>query len=97
ERIDWAGVTEERVQVVRPGVDRRIFRPVGTNPWRGRPANQAPKILFAGRMQRYKGPHVLLEALAVLRDRGLKTLPVAHFTGAASGSATYDVQIGSAS
>lgn len=91
ELIKFTGVPEERVQVVRPGVDHRIFRPVGTNRWPGRPANQAPKILFAGRMQRYKGPHVLLEALAVLRDRGLKTLPVAHFTGAASGSATYDV------
>ena len=89
--IDFTGIAEERVQVVEPGVDHSIFRPVGVTRWPGRHANQAPRILFAGRMQRHKGPHVLLEALAVLRDRGLKTLPVAHFTGAASGSASYDV------
>ncbi len=91
ELIKYTGIAAERVQVVRPGVDHGVFRPVGLSRWPGREANQAPKILFAGRMQRHKGPHVLLEALAALRDRDLKILPVAHFTGAVSGSATYDV------
>src|SRR5699024_10324189 len=91
ELIKFTGVPEERVQVVRPGVDHRIFRPVGTNRWPGRRGNQVPKTLLTGRIQPYKLRHVLLAALAVLRARALKPLPVPHFPGAASGSATYDV------
>src|SRR5699024_12553473 len=71
ELIKFTGVPEERVQVVRPGVDHRIFRPVGTNRWPGRPANQAPKILFAGRIQRYNGSNYFIANLDVARDSGL--------------------------
>lgn len=91
ELMKFTGVSAERVQVVHPGVDHGVFYPAGMSRWPGRQIDQAIKILFAGRMQEHKGPHVLLEALAALQQRDLKILPVAHFTGAVSGAATYDV------
>lgn len=92
ELVEHTGVDPERVQVVHPGVDHNIFQPSGPDWWPGRTPGAAPKILFAGRIQHYKGPHVLLQALAVLRDRGFRTIPVIHFTGAASGDPGYDLR-----
>lgn len=91
ELIHHTRVAPQRVEIVHPGVDHEIFHPNGASVWPGRVADTAPRILFAGRQQRYKGPHVLLQALATLRDRGFHTLPVVHFTGAVSGSSDYDL------
>lgn len=92
ELVQHTGVDASRVEIVQPGVDHDVFQPYGPAEWPGRDAGGAPRILFAGRLQRYKGPHVLLHALATLRDRGIETLPVVHFTGAVSGSSDYDLQ-----
>ena len=91
EIVHYSGTQVDRVQVVHPGVDHLVFHPEGTRMWPGRELEAGPKILFAGRLQPYKGPHVIVEALAVLRDRGFDQLPVVHFTGAVSGSDDYDV------
>lgn len=92
ELILHTGVDRNRVTVVHPGVDHRIFSSEGAALWPGKLHPGVPKVLFAGRMQPFKGPHVLVEALAVLRDRGHRALPVVHFTGAASGQQQYDVR-----
>src|SRR5699024_4044379 len=41
------------------------------------------------KQHRESGLHVLLQAVATLRDRGFHTLPVVHLTGAVSGSSDY--------
>ena len=92
ELILHTAVDPTRVTVVHPGVDHHIFSPQGPTNWPGKRHPDGPKVLFAGRMQPFKGPHVLVEALAVLRDRGHRTLPDVHFTGAASGQQQYDVR-----
>ncbi|NWN87137.1 MAG: glycosyltransferase [Micrococcaceae bacterium] len=91
EIVHYSGAPEDRVQVVHPGVDHEVFQPEGSTTWPGREPEAGPKILFAGRLQSYKGPHVIVDALAVLRERGFDWLPVVHFTGAVSGSGDYDV------
>lgn len=91
ELVQYTRVDPERIEVVHPGVVHEIFQPDGPAVWPGRITDAAPRILFAGRQQRYKGPHVLLQALATLRNRGFHTLPVVHFTGAVSGSPEYDL------
>lgn len=92
ELIKHTGVEAHKIAVVHPGVDHNIFGPKGPSYWPGQDISEAPRILFAGRLQQFKGPHVLIDALADLHKRGFKPLPVVHFTGAASGSATYDVR-----
>ncbi len=60
-----------RVEVVHPGVDLDVFRPVEKAEARaglGLPAD-ADVLLFAGRIQPLKAPDVLLRAVAVLLER----------------------------
>lgn len=92
ELVQHTGVHPDRVTVIHPGVDHRVFRPYGPARWPGRVRDGSPKVLFAGRLQYYKGPHVLLQALAILRDRGAAVLPLLHFTGAVSGDSAYDLR-----
>ena len=91
ELVVHTGVAPERVVVVPPGVDHHIFTPDGPVVWPGKHDQAGPRVLFAGRMQPFKGPHVLVEALAALRRRGHAVLPTVHFTGALSGQNHYDV------
>ena len=55
------GVPAERVRVIHPGVDSARFTPAP-----GRRAD-APRFLYVGRLKRYKGIGLALEALAVAR------------------------------
>lgn len=92
ELLEHTGVDPDRVVVVHPGVDHDVFSPDGAAQWPGREPQKSPKVLFAGRLQPFKGPHVLVDALAELKRRGHEALPVVHFTGAASGQHDYDVR-----
>jgi glycosyltransferase involved in cell wall biosynthesis len=56
------GVRAERVRVIHPGVDSRRFSP-GPDDVRRLP----PSFLYVGRLKRYKGIDLALEALAVAR------------------------------
>jgi D-inositol-3-phosphate glycosyltransferase len=82
-----------RVDVVHPGVDTELFRPLGAA---GRAAARAARgipedaivPLFAGRIQPLKAPDVLLRAVAALLDRepGLRSRLVVPVVGGPSGS-----------
>jgi D-inositol-3-phosphate glycosyltransferase len=79
-----------RVEVVHPGVDLDVFRPVPTAQARARvglPAD-ADVLLFAGRIQPLKAPDVLLRAVAVLLERrpALRARLVVPVVGGPSGS-----------
>lgn len=69
--VELYGATEDRVDVVAPGVDTKLFTPgdrqaaraaVGLDP-------QDAVIVFAGRIQPLKAPDLLIRALPILRDR----------------------------
>jgi D-inositol-3-phosphate glycosyltransferase len=79
-----------RVEVVHPGVDLEVFRPLdkaATRAALGLPADAAV-LLFAGRIQPLKAPDVLLRAVAALLDRAphLRSRLVVPVVGGPSGS-----------
>ena len=79
-----------RVEVVHPGVDLDVFRPVGQAAARSRlglPAD-AHVLMFAGRIQPLKAPDVLLHAVADLlrRDPSLRSRLVVPVVGGPSGT-----------
>lgn len=57
---------EAQLQVVTPGVERSIFKPCPGEEAENRGSHRRSKILFAGRPQPLKGPHLVVEALALL-------------------------------
>ncbi|WP_146359846.1 D-inositol-3-phosphate glycosyltransferase [Arthrobacter yangruifuii] len=87
------GADPADVDVVAPGVDLNVFSP------RGRTAVQAgtgfPRgvfhVVFAGRIQRLKGPQVLVEAAAELRRRRPDIPLRVSILGAGSGSSVLDL------
>jgi len=62
------GISRRLITVIRPGIDHSVFRPSGTGE-----RETEPTILYVGRLKKYKGLEVVLEALAKL-DTG--TSPV---------------------
>lgn len=75
------------IDVVAPGVDLDVFSPAG-------PVAPAPPgfhVVFAGRMQRLKGPHVLVQAAAALRARRPDIPLRLTLLGEQSGSRQYDI------
>lgn len=79
-----------RVEVVHPGVDLSVFRPVGQAAARARLGlpEHAHVLLFAGRIQPLKAPDVLLQAVASLlsRDPSLRSRLVVPVVGGPSGT-----------
>ncbi len=79
-----------RVEVVHPGVDLDVFRPVGQAAARARLGlpTDAHVLMFAGRIQPLKAPDVLLHAVAALleRDPSLRSRLVVPVVGGPSGS-----------
>jgi len=79
-----------RVEVVHPGVDLSVFRPVGVDEARTRLGlpQDAVVVMFAGRIQPLKAPDVLLRAVAELlvRDPSLRSRLVVPVVGGPSGS-----------
>jgi glycosyltransferase involved in cell wall biosynthesis len=58
------GVPAAQVRVIHPGVDSRRFRPVPA----GR-RSTAPSFLYVGRLKRYKGIGLAIQALAIARRK----------------------------
>jgi D-inositol-3-phosphate glycosyltransferase len=79
-----------RVEVVHPGVDLSVFRPVGQAGARRRLGlpDDATVLMFAGRIQPLKAPDVLLHAVATLlqRDPTLRSRLVVPVVGGPSGT-----------
>ena len=84
---------EQRIDVVSPGVDLKVFKPafrdrsrqlLGISPG-------SFHVVFAGRMQRLKGPHVLVKAAALLRAERPDIDLQLSFLGARSGNEKYDL------
>ena len=88
--VDLYGADPHRVEVIHPGVDLSLFRPL--DKWAARAAldlpNDAAVLLFAGRIQPLKAPDVLLRAVAVLLRRlpSLRRNLVVPIVGGPSGS-----------
>lgn len=82
------GAAPAKIDVVAPGVDLAVFKPAF------RAASRAHidvepgtfHILFAGRIQRLKGPQVLIEAVAELKRRRPDVPLTVSMLGAASGA-----------
>lgn len=69
--INFYDADPTRIEVVHPGVDLDVFRPVERMAARrkiGLPPD-GHLVVFAGRIQPLKGPEILLQAAAVLLDR----------------------------
>ncbi|SEF01991.1 D-inositol-3-phosphate glycosyltransferase [Arthrobacter alpinus] len=85
---------EQRIDVVSPGVDLKIFKPAFRDRSR-QDLGIAPgrfHVVFAGRMQRLKGPHVLVKAAAILREERPDIDLQLSFLGSRSGHDKYDLQ-----
>jgi D-inositol-3-phosphate glycosyltransferase len=88
--VNFYDADPTRVEVVHPGVDLDVFRPVGQVAARARlgvPAD-ADVLMFAGRIQPLKAPDVLLRAVAILLERNpaLRSRLVVPVVGGPSGS-----------
>jgi glycosyltransferase involved in cell wall biosynthesis len=67
------GVPADRIEVIYPGVDAAWYAPAATVP-----RTRQPTFLYVGRLKRYKGVEIALEALALVRQtRPEVTLDVA--------------------
>ncbi|MCU1572832.1 MAG: mshA [Micrococcaceae bacterium] len=87
------GADPARIDVVVPGADLRVFRPA----FRARSRSHVGippgnfHVVFAGRLQRLKGPHVLIQAAAALK-RSRPDLPLRlSVIGSSSGADKYDL------
>ncbi len=84
---------EQRIDVVSPGVDLRVFQPAFRDRSRMR-LGIAPTdfhVVFAGRIQRLKGPHVLVKAAALLQEARPDIPLRLSLLGASSGNEKYDL------
>ncbi|WP_394161332.1 glycosyltransferase [Galactobacter valiniphilus] len=70
ELLSDFGLPPHRVSVVSPGIDTAVFTPEGERAaW---PLScQGPRLLFAGRIQPYKGPQIAISALGLLARHGI--------------------------
>lgn len=71
ELVSHYGANSEQIDVAPPGVDLGTFTPAfrARSRTEHRVSPTAFHIVFAGRIQRLKGPHVLVQAVGLLRRR----------------------------
>ncbi|MBG6183641.1 D-inositol-3-phosphate glycosyltransferase [Arthrobacter sp. CAN_A214] len=88
------GAARERVDVVAPGVDLSTFNPVDRE--RSRSRLEFPPevfhVVFAGRIQKLKGPQVLVAAVRELKARRPDIRLTASILGSGSGSEALKLQ-----
>lgn len=88
-------VPQDKLDVVLPGVEHEVFHPphAGSDAGRARsnPARGSDlHLVYAGRMQRLKGAHLLLQAIARARQLDPGVRITAELYGARSGAGDYD-------
>lgn len=84
---------EQRIDVLAPGVDLKVFKPAFRDRSR-QSLGISPNdfhVVFAGRLQRLKGPHILVDAAKILRAQRPDIPLRLSFLGAHSGSDKYDL------
>ena len=72
----YYGADPSRLRVITPGVDTSIFCPVAGVHAENEGSDTRSRIVFAGRPQPLKGPHLLVEALGLLPDDLLVELDI---------------------
>ncbi len=77
ERVATLTGGQVRSHVIHNGVDLRDSGPSGQMPQEAQPLQGHPFLLTLGRLRRFKGIHVLLDALALLKGEGVEMPPVA--------------------
>ncbi|MCC3281794.1 MULTISPECIES: D-inositol-3-phosphate glycosyltransferase [Arthrobacter] len=94
ELVSWYGARQSAIDVVAPGVDLDVFSPAGralAKPLHGVRRDEF-HVVFAGRIQRMKGPQVLVEAAARLRASRPDIPLRVSILGAPSGSEVLDLE-----
>ncbi|MDR6413651.1 D-inositol-3-phosphate glycosyltransferase [Pseudarthrobacter sulfonivorans] len=94
ELVSHYGADADRIDVAPPGVDLSTFTPAfraRSRAERGVPP-EAFHLLFAGRIQRLKGPQVLLKAAALLRKRRPEIDLRLTILGALSGNKDFNLR-----
>jgi D-inositol-3-phosphate glycosyltransferase len=93
ELVSYYDADFDRIDVVPPGVDLSTFTPAFRR--RSRAAHAIPPgafhLLFAGRIQWLKGPHVLVQAAALLRRRRPDIDLKVTILGAVSGATDFNL------
>lgn len=84
-------VDRQKLDVVLPGVNHRIFHPEQDKLCRPLGPDDL-HLVYAGRLQPLKGAHVMLEAMGLARRNHPQLRITASLFGARSGSADYDLQ-----
>ena len=94
ELAAWYGADPQVIDVVAPGVDLDVFSPAGRLEARARHIIRRGEfhVVFAGRIQRMKGPQVLVEAAARLRESRPDIPLRVSILGAPSGSEVLDLE-----
>ncbi|MFM9429192.1 D-inositol-3-phosphate glycosyltransferase [Arthrobacter sp. MP_2.3] len=94
ELVSHYNADNDHIDVAPPGVDLGVFTPAFRT--RARAAHGVPPgrfhLLFAGRIQRLKGPQVLIKAAALLRSRRPDIDLQLTIVGAVSGSKDFDLK-----
>ena len=87
----FCDVESNKLDVVLPGVNHRIFHP-DQDKLRRPLGEDDLHLVYAGRMQPLKGAHLLLEAMGIARRSHPELRITASLFGAMSGSADYDLE-----
>jgi D-inositol-3-phosphate glycosyltransferase len=93
ELVELYGAQPEAIDVVAPGVDLDVFTPQSREESRAS-LGFAPDdfhVVFAGRLQRLKGPHILVEAAAELKTRRPDIPLRVSILGSPSGAGDFDL------
>ncbi|MET3946463.1 D-inositol-3-phosphate glycosyltransferase [Arthrobacter sp. UYCu512] len=94
ELVSHYNADNDHIDVAPPGVDLGIFTPAFRS--RARADHGVPPerfhLLFAGRIQRLKGPQILVKAAALLRERRPDIDLQLTIVGAISGSRDFDLK-----
>lgn len=67
--MEAAGIPRERIVRISNGVDTRRFAPPPDNALQGQSVEQAPRVVFVGRLVKEKALPVLLQAWTIVRQR----------------------------
>ncbi|MDR4532841.1 glycosyltransferase [Glutamicibacter sp. PS] len=89
--VRYYAVDEAKLSVITPGVDHVRFNPAAQAEHIRAPEGSDLHVVYAGRMQKLKGPHILLQALAKARQKRPDLRLTAQLIGANSGADAYDV------